>query len=75
MTRARLADLNPAYVFPALRKTLVQLLTELQFSGDSTHREEGAKLLGHLISAAPRLEPCVDRPAELLTARRPMTVV
>ena len=43
---ARLADLNPAYVYPALRKTLLQLLTELQYSSDSTHREEGAKLLG-----------------------------
>lgn len=28
----RLAHLNPAYVMPSLRKTLIQLLTELEYS-------------------------------------------
>ena len=28
----RLAALNPAYVMPSLRKTLIQLLTELEYS-------------------------------------------
>lgn len=28
----RLANLNPAYVMPSLRKTLIQLLTELEYS-------------------------------------------
>jgi FKBP12-rapamycin complex-associated protein len=51
----RLAMRNPAYVMPSLRKTLIQLLTELQFSGETRHREESCRLLGHLIAAAHRL--------------------
>lgn len=37
---------------PALRKTLIQLLTELEFSGDARNKEEAAQLLGHLIRTA-----------------------
>jgi phosphatidylinositol kinase/protein kinase (PI-3 family) len=51
----RLAVRNPAYVMPPLRKTLIQLLTELQYSGDGSKREESAKLLGHLIAHSRRL--------------------
>ncbi|XP_024379368.1 serine/threonine-protein kinase TOR [Physcomitrium patens] len=57
----RLADHNPAYVLPALRRHLVQLLTDLRHSADSKSREESAKLLGCLIKACERLMgPYID---------------
>jgi phosphatidylinositol kinase/protein kinase (PI-3 family) len=34
----RLTLRNPAYVMPSLRKTLIQLLTELEFSSDSRNK-------------------------------------
>jgi hypothetical protein len=37
----RLAARNPAYVMPSLRKTLIQLLTELQYSGETRNRYGG----------------------------------
>lgn len=46
---------------PSLRKTLIVLLTELEFSGDSQVKEESALLLGHLIRSSQKLvEPYVD---------------
>ena len=48
----RLAILNPAYVMPSLRKTLVQLLTELEFSGNPRNKEESARLLTCLIQSS-----------------------
>lgn len=51
----RLSERNPAYVLPALRRHLVQLLTDLEQSADSKSREESAKLLGFLIRACERL--------------------
>jgi len=51
----RLAVRNPSYVMASLRKTLIQLLTELQYSSDTRSREESAKLLGHLITTAQHL--------------------
>ncbi|KAK4401785.1 Serine/threonine-protein kinase TOR [Sesamum angolense] len=45
----RLSEKNPAYVLPALRRHLIQLLTYLKQSADSKCREESAKLLGCLI--------------------------
>ncbi len=45
----RLANSNPAYVMPALRKQLIQLLIELEHSADNLTKEESSKLLGHLI--------------------------
>jgi FKBP12-rapamycin complex-associated protein len=57
----RLSILNPAHVMPSLRKTLIVLLTELEFSGDSQVKEESALLLGHLIHSSQKLvEPYVD---------------
>ncbi|KAJ3215347.1 phosphatidylinositol kinase- protein kinase tor1 [Dinochytrium kinnereticum] len=57
----RLSALNPAYVMPSLRKTLIQLLTELQYSAVSLQKEESSKLLGHLIAGAQRLvKPYVE---------------
>lgn len=45
----RLADLNPAYVYPALRKCLVQHLSSLEYSFEARWKEESAKLIGRLI--------------------------
>ncbi|KAL6080518.1 Serine/threonine-protein kinase tor1 [Balamuthia mandrillaris] len=64
-TIGRLTTRNPAYVLPSLRKTLIQLLTELDFSGDSRNKEESARLMGHLIRSSqplikPYVEPIVD---------------
>ena len=54
-TIGRLSTMNPAYVMPSLRKTLVQLLTELEHSGTGRNKEQGARMLGHLVVNAPRL--------------------
>ncbi|KAH7836314.1 hypothetical protein Vadar_034584 [Vaccinium darrowii] len=51
----RLSEKNPAYVLPALRRHLIQLLTYLEQSADSKCREESAKLLGCLIRHCERL--------------------
>ncbi|XAR52952.1 Non-specific serine/threonine protein kinase [Bertholletia excelsa] len=51
----RLSEKNPAYVLPALRRHLIQLLTHLEQSADSKCREESAKLLGCLIRNCERL--------------------
>ncbi|KAL6045690.1 Serine/threonine-protein kinase TOR, partial [Balamuthia mandrillaris] len=60
-TIGRLTIRNPAHVMPSLRKTLIQLLTELEFSGDSRNKEESARLLGHLIRSSRRLiKPYVE---------------
>eukprot|EP01104_Vermistella_antarctica_P000464 TRINITY_DN1061_c7_g1_i1.p1 TRINITY_DN1061_c7_g1~~TRINITY_DN1061_c7_g1_i1.p1 ORF type:complete len:2466 (-),score=573.86 TRINITY_DN1061_c7_g1_i1:99-7496(-) len=61
----RLAVRNPADVMPSLRKTLVQLLTELEFSGDVKNKDESTRLLGHLINSsgrlvAPYVQPALD---------------
>jgi serine/threonine-protein kinase mTOR len=56
----RLALRSPAYVMPSLRRTLIQQLTELEFSGDSRIKEESAKLLAASIRSAKHLmEPFV----------------
>ncbi|KAF6172500.1 hypothetical protein GIB67_007013 [Kingdonia uniflora] len=51
----RLSERNPAYVLPALRRHLIQLLTYLEQSADNKCREESAKLLGCLIRNCERL--------------------
>ncbi|KAI0091642.1 phosphatidylinositol 3-kinase [Irpex rosettiformis] len=51
----RLAGHNPAYVMPNLRKTLIQLLTELEYSSVMRNREECTRLLTRLVSATQRL--------------------
>src|SRR5436305_5904470 len=57
----RLTVHNPAYVMPSLRKTLIQLLTELEYSNVPRNKEESAKLLSHLVSASQKLiKPYVD---------------
>ena len=57
----QMAELNPAYVLPSLRKTLLQLLTELKFTGDNRNKEESARLLSLLLSSSQNLvEPYVE---------------
>eukprot|EP00002_Diphylleia_rotans_P028068 TRINITY_DN5657_c0_g1_i3.p1 TRINITY_DN5657_c0_g1~~TRINITY_DN5657_c0_g1_i3.p1 ORF type:complete len:1876 (-),score=390.71 TRINITY_DN5657_c0_g1_i3:1816-7443(-) len=51
----RLALRNPAFVMPTLRKTLIQLMTELEYSGDLRNKEESAQLLACLIRSSHRL--------------------
>ncbi|KAJ2934856.1 hypothetical protein H1R20_g2275, partial [Candolleomyces eurysporus] len=51
----RLARHNPAYVMPSLRKALIQLLTELEYSTVMRNREDCTRLLTLLISATQRL--------------------
>jgi FKBP12-rapamycin complex-associated protein len=57
----RLSVHNPAYVMPSLRKTLIQLLTEIEYSGLSRNKEESARLLALLVIASQRLvKPYVE---------------
>lgn len=57
----RLTSVNPAYVFPSLRKALVQLLTEIEYSIHPRAKQESAKLISHLVSSSSRLiKPYVD---------------
>ncbi|KAG5980720.1 hypothetical protein E4U55_003721 [Claviceps digitariae] len=61
----RLAKFNPAYVIPSLRKTLIQMLTELEFSDVARNKEESARLLSLLVQNAqtlikPYVEPMVS---------------
>ncbi|CAH1757738.1 9252_t:CDS:10 [Entrophospora sp. SA101] len=57
----RLASYNPAYVMPSLRKTLIQLLTELEYSNFSRNKEESARLLSLLASSSQKLiKPYVE---------------
>ncbi|KAI0469145.1 TOR kinase [Xylaria cf. heliscus] len=61
----RLAQHNPAYVIPSLRKTLIQMLTELEFSDVARNKEESAKLLSLLVQNAqglvkPYVEPMIS---------------
>ncbi|KAJ9649752.1 phosphatidylinositol kinase- protein kinase tor1 [Coniosporium tulheliwenetii] len=51
----RLTSVNPAYVFPSLRKVLIQLLTEVEYSNSPRNKEESAKLIGHLVRASSKL--------------------
>ena len=54
----RLAIRNPSFVMPSLRKTLVQLVTELEFSGNNRNKEECVRLLTVLIqSSGPVMKP------------------
>ncbi|EPX72448.1 phosphatidylinositol kinase Tor1 [Schizosaccharomyces octosporus yFS286] len=48
----RLALYNPAHVMPSLRKTIIQLLSDLEYSGNSRQKEESAQLLKLLVSKA-----------------------
>nr|QHX41461.1 serine/threonine-protein kinase mTOR [Halisarca dujardinii] len=54
-TIGRLSNLNPAFVLPSLRKVLIQILTELEYSGIGKNREQSTRLLRQLITEAPDL--------------------
>ncbi|KAI1846264.1 hypothetical protein JX266_007789 [Neoarthrinium moseri] len=57
----RLARHNPAYVIPSLRKTLIQMLTELEYANVGRNKEESAKLLSLLVQNAQGLvKPYVE---------------
>ena len=57
----RLTHVNPAYVIPSLRKVLIQMLTELEFSDVARNKEESAKLLSLLVQNSHRLiKPYVE---------------
>ncbi|CAJ0756312.1 13752_t:CDS:2, partial [Entrophospora sp. SA101] len=66
----RLTSHNPAYVMPSLRKTLIQLLTELKFSNFSRNKEESARLLSLLASASQKLiRPYVETILKVLLSK------
>jgi FKBP12-rapamycin complex-associated protein len=61
----RLSSINPAYIIPFLRKTLIQLLTKLEYAVKSRKQEESAVLLSLLIKssrsvAKPYVKPISD---------------
>ncbi|CAH0479599.1 unnamed protein product [Peronospora belbahrii] len=63
----RLAPRNPAFVMPSLRRVIIQLVTELQYTSDLRMREESTRLLGYLIRGAQHLvDPYVMRILEVL---------
>ena len=51
----RLTGLNPAHVFPPLRKVLINLVMSIRNSKNPKSQEDGAKLLGLVIGNASRL--------------------
>lgn len=51
----RLTAVNPAHVFPSLRKLLINLITGLQSSDDPKNQEDNAKLIGLVIGNASKL--------------------
>ncbi|KAF2398484.1 hypothetical protein EJ06DRAFT_583742 [Trichodelitschia bisporula] len=51
----RLTTVNPAYVFPSLRKVLIQLLTDIEYSNSARNKEESARLISHLTEASSTL--------------------
>ncbi|KAK0702845.1 target of rapamycin [Apiosordaria backusii] len=74
----RLARHNPAYVIPQLRKTIIQMLTELEYTDVARSKEESSKLLGLLTQHGQELvKPYVNSIAQVLLpkARDPIPSV
>ncbi|KAG0181763.1 phosphatidylinositol kinase- protein kinase tor1 [Apophysomyces sp. BC1034] len=66
----RLTTYNPAYVMPSLRKTLIQLLTELEYSVVSRQKEDSARLVSLLVGSAQRLtKPYIEPVLKVLLPR------
>ena len=66
----RLTDLNPAYVFPSLRKVLIQLLTDMEYSNSQRTKQESARLISQLCNTASKLiKTFVDSMARILLPR------
>lgn len=55
MLIGRLAFYLPSLLLPHVRKILLQLLTELEYSPSPLHKEEAARLLGILVSRSKHL--------------------
>ncbi|KAJ5074525.1 serine/threonine-protein kinase mtor [Anaeramoeba ignava] len=51
----RLSERNPSDVMPTLRKTLIQLLSELEYTQDLRLKEESARSLVHFIRSTKQL--------------------
>lgn len=51
----RLTSVNPAYVFPPLRKLLVDLMMKIRSSHDPRHEEEAARLIGLFVANTSQL--------------------
>lgn len=58
MLLGRLAQLNPAYLLPTLRQTLMQILVELRYNKDNNAREEATRMLCTFLRA-PALQKLV----------------
>lgn len=55
--RRKSKEFFPTFIFPLLMLPLyfLQILTELEHSGVGRIKEQSARMLGHLVSNAPRL--------------------
>ncbi|KAF9172143.1 phosphatidylinositol kinase- protein kinase tor1 [Mortierella sp. AD011] len=63
----RITKFNPAYVIPHLRKILIQLLTEIEYSGLTRNKEESARLLTLLVMASQTLvKPYIETVLKVL---------
>lgn len=63
----RLTGINPAHVFPTLRKTLVNLVMSIKNSKNPKSQQDGAKLVGLVIANASRLaKPYCDTLVKVL---------
>lgn len=51
----KLSSINPAYIVPSLRRTLIQLLSRLEYSTLARRKEESATLLAVLIAESKEL--------------------
>ena len=51
-TIARLSSFNPAYIMPSLRKTIIQILTELEYSGVGRNKVSRRVLSSYIINPA-----------------------
>ena len=74
----RLTGINPAHVFPSLRKLLVNLIMGIKDSKNVKSQEDGAKLVGLVIANASRLaKPYCDVLVKVLLpqAKDPNTAV
>lgn len=74
----RLSTINPAYIVPSLRKTLIQLLSRLEYANTSRKKEEAAVILSLLIANSteltrPYIKPIVE--ALLPRAKDPSSAV
>lgn len=66
----RLTAVNPAYIFPSLRKVLVQLLTEIEYSSKARNKQESTRLISHLVNSTTRLiKPYVRPVVDVLLPR------